>query len=745
MKPAAVINRGDHFVTLRATTESPAEIREALLARDVQHVFKGDQNQAWDAILANHCLSRALKDSDAEITLFVQDERLGTSDARLAREWRKLGRSYVLTEDYYRGRAGAVWEHQDVSHGLFFTEAVSPEQFAQAGVHLHQAAELWEKHSATALADRQWVDALSRLGVALPAAGTCPADAATRLGPAVEPGLIAASFEEWPSAALYYAFTKTDGLYGVVPVENDNVTLSSIPALHPELREAGRWLLVRGAARGAMRLAGTAAHRRSVKNRARAVAQWAEAWAQANPEGSVTDFQVALGEWLTSQIFPADQLELDRASRFTAIVPEELDCLRCPDETLQFFLDLALRHPREFTEAYNEALNRVGYGLQRMKYDPETGHFTPPFFVEWAPGGEGTPVYRYGLELSGLGPITVTLTNRVAGDQVLTSETAVDSVHDLARALVEGLPHPHGLAFIGKAATLAAELQRSPRGLGLPRQGSKYAPMVDHLVSGLRARGVLRQPTGLLIRIGLNALDRLEALGDLTLRLPRFLEGPLGRTITCRDFAHGWREAAERSRRHLEMFARCEVGQHVHLARLITLNARGIDPQTVLADDPRLAKLVRTLCQAPEGESGVADIGRNVPLEVVECLERLSSRREALLVERRELVRAAQESHPGGRLQPRPERMAEINREREQIDCQLLLIVAAYVRRLWQRVESLPYLNDRPYTLALFLLFGSDIFGPICRNVEFDVEYVSPTVGHDPAVSETEPEPCRCG
>ena len=37
---------------------------------------------------------------------------------------RRDHRSYVLTEDYYRGRAGAVWEHQDVSHGLFYTEAV---------------------------------------------------------------------------------------------------------------------------------------------------------------------------------------------------------------------------------------------------------------------------------------------------------------------------------------------------------------------------------------------------------------------------------------------------------------------------------------------------------------------------------------------------------------------------------------------------------------------------------------------
>ena len=62
MKPAMVTHRGETFVTLRSTTDRPAEIQEALAVRDVQHVYKGDQNQAWDAVLANHCLSRAVGD-----------------------------------------------------------------------------------------------------------------------------------------------------------------------------------------------------------------------------------------------------------------------------------------------------------------------------------------------------------------------------------------------------------------------------------------------------------------------------------------------------------------------------------------------------------------------------------------------------------------------------------------------------------------------------------------------------------
>jgi hypothetical protein len=729
MKPATVINRGPDFVTLRATTDRPSEIQEALAARDIQHVFKGDQNQAWDAVLANHCLSKAVGDSGAEITFFIQDERLGTSDARLARVWRQAGRRYVLTEDYFRGRAGAVWEHQDTSYGLFFTEAVDPEQFAAAAVHLHRAAALWEKHSAAALRDAGWLHALASLGVTIPGVDSGgPASAASGLGPAVNADALAELFRDHPAAGLYYALTKTDGLYGIVPVENENVTLSSIPASQPELERDGRWLLVNAAARGAMALAATAAHRRGVKSRARKLIMWAGEYLAATPGASVADFQVALGRWLTGEIFPADRIELDRTSHFTGLSPEELHHLRDPAHTLHFFLDLSLRHPREFAEAYNEALNRVGFGLQRVKYDRTTGHYTPPFFVEFAPGGPGTPVYRYGVELQGTRTTTISLTNAAAGDVVLEADRWVGSAFDFAEALMDGLEHTEGLAIVGKAAAFAAELQRSPRGLGLPRQGSKYAPMVDHLVSGLRARGVLDQPTGLLIRIGLNALDRLSAMGDMSLRLPRFLEEPLGPQVTCREIAAQWRGVAEGARELLRFLSHCHAGQHVHLVKAICLNARGADWERALAADRRLAALVRQLCAFPEGERLVRELGRDVPPAAVGCLERLAARRGELLSERRALYeQAARLAAAGTKTRgPLTAREQAIEREREQVDCQLLLLFAAYVRRLWQRAESLPYVNDRPYTLALYLLFGSDIFAPICRAVEFDVEYVSP-------------------
>ena len=75
MKPASVINQGDDFVTLRATTDRPAEIQEALATRDVQHVFKGDQNQAWDAVLARLPFTPRTPNGALSTTLVRVDRR----------------------------------------------------------------------------------------------------------------------------------------------------------------------------------------------------------------------------------------------------------------------------------------------------------------------------------------------------------------------------------------------------------------------------------------------------------------------------------------------------------------------------------------------------------------------------------------------------------------------------------------------------------------------------------------------
>src|SRR5437899_6185115 len=149
MQSASVINEGPDFLTLRKSTRDPEEIAATLTRRGVRRVFKGDQNQLWDAVLTNQCLRRTVRDVVPDgLCLFIQDEKLGTPDARLIPFWRRDQRQFALTEDYYGRRSGAVWEHQDAAYGLFYTEPVSAQQFAAAGLHLGRAARLWERCAA---------------------------------------------------------------------------------------------------------------------------------------------------------------------------------------------------------------------------------------------------------------------------------------------------------------------------------------------------------------------------------------------------------------------------------------------------------------------------------------------------------------------------------------------------------------------------------------------------------------------
>jgi hypothetical protein len=702
----SVINEGPGFVTLRRPTAEAAEVARHLRERGTRRVFKGDQNQFWDALVANECLRRAVSDGAREGCLFfVQDEKLGTPDLRLTPLFRRHGIRYALTEDYFGRRSGAVWEHQDASYGLFYTEAISPEQFAVAAIHLPRAAAAWCRLLRRSEPSAGLLDALEALGVSL---RWDRSDAATRLGPPVHSPILAEAFQRDPMAGFFYAFTKSTGLYGIVPATNDDVTTSSIPIHDGELTARFAWLLVQVAARGAMRAAGTREHRRQVKERARAVARWAGAFLQASPGASVAEFQAAFSREYTTEIFGRAPEPLERTSHFTGLDAEDLYRLYDPADTLYFFLDLALRYPAEFAAAYNEALNRVGFGLQRVKYDPVGCRYLPPFFVEHAPAGEDAPVYRYSLELSGENWTEVSLVHPRGGPILLAAERPVRSALELFRVLFRGLGPLARLAVVGKAAPFAAELARWPRAMALPEQGSKYSPMIDHLLAGLRERGVLPRSDHLILRIGLDALDRLAGAPDVLIRLPGFLRGALGPELPAVRLASAWRKVATEAHAALAALRGLEVGQHIPAMKVVAVAACRRDLSAAAAADAKLARFLARPA-AVDALPRLERLGAGLPPSVAAFLEERLARRERLLAERRAR---------------RQETSEAVLTELASLDTELLVLYAALVRRLWQRADSLPYLNDRPYTLALYLLLGPSFFHTLVERARFHLEYV---------------------
>jgi hypothetical protein len=162
------------------------------------------------------------------------------------------------------------------------------------------------------------------------------------------------------------------------------------------------------------------------------------------------------------------------------------------------------------------------------------------------------------------------------------------------------------------------------------------------------------------------------------------------------------------------------VGQHVTAMKVMAAASQDLAQEA--AGDSKLARFL-----ARPGTEALLPhlraLGCELPPEVVALVRELLSRRAAVLAERRE----RREHTPDALL-----------RERAAIDTLLLVLYAALVRRLWQRAESLPYLNDRPYSLSLYLLFGPELLQRLAEQ---------PTIALE-SVTERQPDlcaGCSCG
>src|SRR5258708_1278758 len=158
--------------------------------------------------------------------------------------------------------------------------------------------------------------------------------------------------------------------------------------------------------------------------------------------------------------------------------------------------------------------------------------------------------------------------------------------------------------------------------MALPEQGSKYSPMIDHLLAGLRQRGVLDRADHLVLRIGPHALDRLQSAGEMEIRMPAFLRGALGREMTASHFAEEWRRTAARARETLTALGKLEIGQHVPAMKIIAAVALGQDLDREAARDPKLARFL-TRPGAEEWLPHLQALGCELPPVVVGLLRDL--------------------------------------------------------------------------------------------------------------------------
>jgi hypothetical protein len=585
-----------------------------------QRFFKGDQNIAWDALPC----AKALLMVSSSPTFFIQDEKLGTADARITHKDK-----FELTSDYCNRFTGAVWVHQDTSIGPFYALPTEPYTYKKFGFFLKHVDSTFED-----IADEfgLW-DFLPELGIS------------KRKG------------------QLIRSLTEGENYIGIVPTVDVQRSISSYKLIEGGLGNFYRFMLMllyKGALKASSKNLWF-----NVKNRVRNLAESAKVFAKENPEATVSDLQVFIWKFGFKNIFETEAPKLTKAS----------DVFCFDGEIPHTVFMTTLRHPQEFADSYNEALNKAHLPLKRLKM--KDGLMELPFFLECDVSGE---LVRWHIKATFDKSITLRMYYKPEGSKVIQLPQN-PTIEDVKRSISKEFGC-HTL--IGKAGTLISELTRPPRIIALPEQGSKYAPMVKFLTKELRNRGI-DYNEGQLMRIGLNALDSLKILDNTEINLPGFLSCFWGKSKSSEWIASNWRKFASMSSELINAM-NFSSGQLLTVAKYIIMEKESNLPDVL---PPKFQKL-----------GNVKGISAPVSQRLLEKLKSLVEKRDLILEQRRIMK-------------------AEFKNATMLfgIEKAIMLLVAGILKR-HDQMASLFYINHRPYALSFYITFGPETVRDMAQNAQ---------------------------
>jgi hypothetical protein len=467
--------------------------------------YKGDQNMLWDALPYGFALQRM----GVNTTFFVVDEKLGTADNRKKNE----NNDFMLTSDYCNKKSGAVWVHQDVSSGPFYSTPVEPKTWKRLGVHLKYF-------------DDKYLDVIEQFDLSK---------------------ILASLGVKIKNTDFVQALTESEEYLGIVPTRFSQRSISSVP-LSPELLDK-YWQLFLASFKGAMRV--TPKHRRKpILERARKLLFSFKSFIKDNGNKSVSDLQEFFWKQGWKVLFDQEAPPITRVSELFKISKSQM-----PHKV---FL-IALQNPVEFSESYNEALNLAKLPLKRIRF--QNNSMELPFFVECKLEC-GTLVRWRILAIFSEDGIKLRLIYPIKG---LTKEITVPPNPTLEDVESSLLTICSDITLIGKAGPLVTELTRPPRVLALLELGSKYSPMVFHLTRELQKRGIAIQP-GKILRLGIHALSALDMLGDIQINLPPFLSCFWGKSVSARRIAGDWWRCSLRAKELIQCM-KYHPGQLLTLAK----------------------------------------------------------------------------------------------------------------------------------------------------------------------------------
>ncbi len=587
-------------------------------------IFKGDQNLAWDAVPTDYWLAL----SGNHTRFFIQDEKFGTPDFSV-----KTSDPYQITTDFCNKYKGIVWIHQDISYGPFYVLPIEPKQFKHWGFHFKHLDETFDE----VVEKFELSESLADLGI------------------------------HWVKGRLPKSISESENYFGIVPTEDAQRSISSY-LLDENLVKTYASLFLK-AYRGAL-WSVPASSRPEVEKRARLFHGQAKTFLETGTNLTISDLQLFIWRFMWEECLKKPSPEIAKASDIFKLTNTEV-----PNITLTTLLN----HPQEFEQAYNEALMKAKLPLKRLKLDKQTMEL--PYFLQCDDDNKGLVRWRTKAVFEENNVKLAFYRGQIVKQFDITKPFTNT---DIAKTISQ---MPCCISLIGKAGPLITELSRPPLTIALPEKGSKYTPMVGHLTKGLIARGV-DFPNGTILRIGMDALDRLDQVGG-KLRLPSFLSCFYGEWVEGKWFADNWRTQAGKSQDILEA-CHYHPTQLVSIARFILAELDGNLPNPL---PERLKKL-----------GNISGISKPMTKKSAKKLRQLMDVRESLLEIRR--------------LQKKD---FKDQKELAKVDKAISLVIAGVFKRHAQHAD-LFYLNRRPYAFSFWLCFGGSIVESMGRLATARVE-----------------------
>jgi hypothetical protein len=607
----------------------------------IKQIFKGDQNLFWDAFITDSSIAYQLnvKKSNLLFTPFIHDEKFGAPDQNLTHCLEKPEDSFFISEDYADSAGDATYLNLDISYGIFYLPVVSEARLKEFYISPKSISHAYTKLYKQL--DVDFIDRCSWFGLFL------DFESYHEQGSGDIPNReeLNCFFEIHPEQRIFYIFSRAIGRYGVAPIKDNNILLSSVFMNDSNLAETTQILLKDYLLRGLLEQANPEDHVQ-IKKRYQLIE--ISCIKTKNKNGSVADLEKNITENVLKTLKENFRFNLTRSS--SILSQHEAYQIK------HYYLKSFIENNDMMSEIYNNSLNQTKMSIQRIRKGDTLVNL--PFY----------------------------LNKKDKKNRFIRSELLLD--HSTGKLVfknnidLETYQKDETSFISGKAIPFLNEFRLDNHIIALPEHGSKYTPACDAFIMNARANKIAI-PEASVLRVSIHFLDQLKIAQNKILILPKILVPYFGTSITCIELSRTWREKTDNILQLLnQLKSKISDGKETDMAKTI-------------------------LNEFKTNQEKTKTFFRFMDTDMLDLLLELTEQYQNILKERLNQNISS-----------------TLNLQYRIVSFKIKLLVRYYMQQLLQVHDGLLYLNDRPYSLALYLMFGSEFLEELIKNVTFRIETV---------------------